>query len=48
MDVEEHIGYYKNVVPDALCKSIMNNDTTFNHQHMQIIKVRLLTVMNVY
>ena len=29
MNVEEHIGYYKNVVPDALCKSIMNYDYNF-------------------
>ena len=29
MDVEEYIGYYKNVVPDALCKTIMNYDYNF-------------------
>ena len=29
MDVEEYIGYYKNVVPDALCKTIMNCDYNF-------------------
>ena len=29
MDVEEYIGYYKNVVPGALCKTIMNCDYNF-------------------
>ena len=29
MDVEEYIGYYKNVVPDALCKTILNYDYNF-------------------
>ena len=29
MDVGEYIGYYKNVVPNALCKSIMNYDYKF-------------------
>ena len=29
MDVEEYIGYYKNVVPHALCKTIMNYDYNF-------------------
>ena len=30
MDIEEYIGYYKNVVPVALCKTIMNYD--YNYQ----------------
>ena len=29
MNVKEYIGYYKNVVPDSLCKSIMNYDYKF-------------------
>jgi hypothetical protein len=29
MDVEEYIGYYKNVVPHELCKTIMNYDYNF-------------------
>ena len=29
MDVKEHVGYYKNVVPDALCKSIMDYEYNF-------------------
>ena len=29
MDIEEYIGYYKNVVPHALCKTIMNYDYNF-------------------
>ena len=29
MDVQEYIGYYKNVVPDALCKTIMNYNYNF-------------------
>ena len=29
MDIEEYISYYKNVVPDALCKTIMNYDYNF-------------------
>ena len=30
MDIKEYIGYYKNVVPIALCKTIMNYD--YNYQ----------------
>ena len=29
MDVEEYIGYYKNIVPHELCKTIMNYDYNF-------------------
>ena len=29
MDVEEYIGYYKNVVPQSLCKTIMNYNYNF-------------------
>ena len=29
MDVEKYIGYYEDVVPDELCRNILNYDFVF-------------------